>query len=97
METRWRYRPEILIELERFGLRPTPAHHPETVYAALKRLYSFEIRGLNGCRRAAEASDAPVTLETYRRQVKALKRRYAVLSEPPWRWAVAIEPSEQGG
>lgn len=82
----WRYREEVLEELERFGVRPTPATDPRCVYDFLKALYSFEIREMRIRRQEAERVLGPQPLEDYRRQLHELKGRYPLLEMPGLYW-----------
>lgn len=82
----WKYRPEVLDELERFGVRPTPETDPRRVYDFLKALYSFEIREMKARRKEAERVLGPQPLEDYRRRLHELKERYPLLEMPGLYW-----------
>jgi hypothetical protein len=82
-----RWRPGVLAELERFGLRPRPTSDPERVRDFLKVLYTHEIRLAKIARREAERVLGPQPLEDYRRRVLALKARYPLLGLPLAQWA----------
>jgi hypothetical protein len=79
-----RYRPEVLSELERHGLRPGPATAPEKLREQINDLYRFEIRKLRDRCRSGEFStrDLPG-------HVVELRKRYLLLSIPMDRW---LEP-----
>jgi hypothetical protein len=81
-----RWRPGVLAELARFGLRPRPHTDPERVRDFLEVLYTHEIRLLKLRRREAERALGPQPLEDYRRQVLALKGRYPLLGLPLGHW-----------
>ncbi len=83
----WRYRPEILEQLDAHGIRPMPHTPPSTSYDLLKSIYTFEVRELNARRREAERVLGPQPLENYRRQLHALLERYPVLKIPSHLWA----------
>jgi hypothetical protein len=78
-----RYRPEILDELLRHGLRPGPDTTPERLREQINDLYRIEIRKLRDRCRAREFS----TQELPRRVVE-LRKRYVLLSIPIARWTV---------
>jgi hypothetical protein len=82
----YRYRPEVLQELERIGLRPTPETDPRKVYDFLKALYTFEIREMKARRRELERVLGPQPLDDYRRGLHALKSRYPLLEMPALYW-----------
>ncbi len=88
-----RWRPGVLAELARFGLRPRPHSDPEPVRDFLKVLYTHEIRLLKLRRREAERVLGPQPLEDYRRRVLALKGRYALLGLPLGQW---VEDERRG-
>ena len=71
----FKYRPEVLMLLERHGVRPTPATRPELVRDFVRELYKFEIRRLRGrmLRKEFPRSD-------YAARVDALRRQYPVLA-----------------
>lgn len=82
----YRYRREVLEELERRGIRPTPETDPRKLYDFLKALYSFEIRKLRGQRKKLETALGPLPLDGYRRRLHALKDRYPLLAMPGPTW-----------
>jgi hypothetical protein len=72
------YRPEVLGELLRHGIRPSAQTRPELVRGAVRDLYKYEIRQLKGRMMREEFPRAE-----YSSRVDALRRRYAVLSLLP--------------
>jgi hypothetical protein len=75
------YRPEVLDELARHGLRPRPDTGPEILREQVDDLYRFEIRALR---------DRCVAGEFPRRDlaghVRELRKRYMLLSLPVAHW-----------
>jgi hypothetical protein len=76
-----RYKPEVLDELARHGLRPGPETSPARLREQINDLYRIEIRKLRDRCRAGEFS----TRELPARVVE-LRRRYPLLSIPVARW-----------
>lgn len=76
-----RYKPEVLQELERHGLRPGPGMTPERLREQINDLYRIEIRKLRDRCRAGEFStrDLPA-------HVIELRKRYVLLSIPMAHW-----------
>lgn len=95
MGRRWTYRPEVLAELERFGIAPKPHTDPARVAELLKAIYTFEIRELKFRRREAERVLGPQPIGEYRRQVEALKGRYPLLALPARMWV--LPEGDEGG
>ena len=87
-----RYRPEALIALESYGLRPRPATPPKLVYDHLKSLYTFEIRRMKFAWQERERRDGRQPLDDYRRGLGELKDKYHLLKMPWWAW-VLDEPA----
>ena len=75
------YRPDVLEELLRHGVRPTPATPPGAVREHLNDLYRFELRRLRS-RLLAGAIARP----DYAAHVIELRRRYPLLSVPVAFW-----------
>lgn len=75
------YRPEVVDELARHGLRPKPGTRVELLREQINDLYRIEIRKLRDRCRAGEFStrDLPG-------HVVALRRRYMLLSIPTAQW-----------
>jgi hypothetical protein len=75
------FRPEILDELARHGLRPRPDTSPSRLREQINDLYRIEIRKLRDRCRAGEfpIHDLP-------KRVVELRRRYILLSIPIETW-----------
>jgi hypothetical protein len=76
-----RYRPEVLEELERHGLRPRPETTPARLREQINDLYRIEIRGLRDRCRAGEFSTRELP-----DRVRELRKRYVLLSIPVHLW-----------
>ena len=75
------YKPEILAELARHGVRPKPSSHPDFVRTAVRDLYLYEIRTLRDrCRRGEFPRDQLAT------KVVELRGKYPILSVPIYLW-----------
>jgi hypothetical protein len=74
----YRYRPDVLDELSRHGVRPTGRSRPELVRGFVRDLYCYEIRVL---REQLRRREFPRT--EYADRVAALRNRYRVLSLLP--------------
>ena len=72
------YRPDVLRELERHGVRPLPHTPPELVRAYVRELYKYEIRALKARMLRNEFPRAEYTM-----RVDALRRQYPVLALLP--------------
>ena len=72
------YRPDVLRELERHGVRPTSQTRPELVREFVRDLYKYEIRRL---RERMLRHEFPRT--EYAARVDALRRTYPVLALLP--------------
>lgn len=78
-----RYRPEILDELLRHGLRPGPDTTPARLREQINDLYRYEIRQLRDrCRAGAFPTHELAS------HVVELRRRYLLLSIPMANWTV---------
>jgi hypothetical protein len=75
------YRIDVLEELARHGVAPTPVTPPEIVREFVNDLYLYEIRALRCRFRAGELPKSD-----YAGQVEALRNRYPVLSLPLRYW-----------
>jgi hypothetical protein len=80
-EPRFRYRPAVLEELLRHGLRPTERTPPSRARGQVNDLYRFELRRLRSRLLAGE-----IARRDYAAHVVALRRRYPVLSLPDRLW-----------
>ena len=78
------YRPEILDELARHGLRPKPGTSPQFLREAINDLYRIEIRQLRDRCRAGQFSTKELPAH-----VVELRKRYILLSVPLEHWLVA--------
>jgi hypothetical protein len=74
----YRYRPDVLAELVRHGIRPTPHTPPECVRGYVRDLYKYEIRRLRERYLRQEFSKGE-----YWHRVDDLRRQYPVLALLP--------------
>lgn len=74
----YRYRADVLEQLARHGIIPTPASDPERVRGYVRDLYKYEIRRLRERYLRQEFSKAE-----YWNRVDALRRAYPVLALLP--------------
>lgn len=76
--TTYRYRADVIEQLLRHGIRPTPSTRPELVHEFVSDLYRFELRRLR---------DRLVRKEIqkigYYDRVVALRRKYPLVSLKP--------------
>lgn len=72
------YRPDVLRELARHGVRPLPHTRPDLVRGFVRDLYKFEIRRLRGRMLRQEFPRAE-----YAARVEALRLSYPVLALLP--------------
>lgn len=77
----YRYRRQVLEELERHGVVPTPDTRPELVREFVNDLYRFELRQLRDCLRRGEFPKA-----SYYDRVVGLRQKYRVLAQKPPQW-----------
>jgi hypothetical protein len=75
------YRPEVLEELARHGLRPAPDTPPARLREQINDLYRVEIRAL---RNRCVAGEFPT--HELAAHVRELRKRYLLLSIPVQRW-----------
>lgn len=75
------YKPEILEELARHGVKPKPSSHPDFVRTAVRDLYLYEIRALRDRCRAGQ-----FPREELAGRVVALRGKYPILSIPIYLW-----------
>jgi hypothetical protein len=82
----FRYRDEILQELEKHGVRPTPRTRPELVSEFVADLYRYELRRLKDqlVRRAIPKAG-------YSDRVIDLRRKYPLVSVPVRYWTISEE------
>jgi hypothetical protein len=76
-----RYKPDVLEELSRHGLRPGPETTPGRLREQISDLYRVEIRRLRDRCRAGE-----FTTRELPARVVDLRRRYVLLSIPVEKW-----------
>jgi len=77
----YRYRPAVLTELLRHGVRPTERTPPALVRAYLDDLYRYELRRLRSA-----LLDGRIAKPEYSSHVVALRQRYPLLSLPERFW-----------
>jgi hypothetical protein len=77
------FKPEVLDELARHGLRPGPSTSPERLREQINDLYRIEIRRLRDRCRAGEFSTRELPA-----QVIELRKRYILLSIPIAQWTL---------
>jgi hypothetical protein len=75
------YRPDVLEELCRHGLRPAPSTPPQQLRDAVRDLYKYEIKRLRG-----ELLAGRFPKSEYAARVVALRERYPLLSLPLEFW-----------
>jgi hypothetical protein len=76
--TTYRYRGDVLEELTRHGVRPTPSTRPELVHEYVSDLYRYELRRLRDRLVRGEIPKAG-----YFDRVVALRRQYPLVSLKP--------------
>jgi hypothetical protein len=81
--TIYRYRDDVLEQLERHGVRPTHSTPPELVHEFVSDLYRFELRRLRDRLVRGEIPKAG-----YFDRVVALRRQYPLVSLKPADWLV---------
>ena len=79
----YKYRPDILAELLRYGVRPTSATRPELVHEFVSDLYRHELRRL---RDRLLRKEFPK--HEYFGRVVELRKRYPVISLRPSEWVL---------
>jgi len=79
----YRYKPEILVALSAYGVRPTEASPPAMVHEYVRDLYRHEIRRLRARLLAGE-----FPRQQYAEKVIELRKRYWVTSVPARDWLV---------
>jgi len=75
------YRPQVLEELERFGVRPTASTRPELVHDFLNDLYRCELRRLRN-----RLVQGEIRKPDYHGYVVDLRKKYLLLSVPLRLW-----------
>ena len=79
----YHYRPEVLEQLWRHGVQPTPATPPEIVHEFVSDLYRHELRRLRDRLVRREIPKAG-----YAERVVALRRAYPLVSLKAHEWLV---------
>ena len=79
--TLYRYRAEVLDQLWRHGVQPTPATRPELVHEFVNDLYRYELRRLRDRLVRREIPKAG-----YFDRVVELRRKYPLVSLNPSQW-----------
>lgn len=79
--SRFEYRPDVLAELLRHGVRPTPRTPPELVHEFVSDLYRYELRRLRDRLLRKEFSR-----QDYFGKVVELRRAYRLISMRPSEW-----------
>ena len=77
----YRYRDDVLAELWRHGVQPTPSTPPELVHEFVSDLYRFEIRRLRDRLVRKE-----IPRDGYANRVVELRRRYPLITLKPHQW-----------
>ncbi len=75
------YRPDVLDELLRHGVRPTPGTRPELVHEFVSDLYRHELRRLR-----ARLLGKEFPKPEYFGRVLELRKRYRLISLRPAEW-----------
>jgi len=81
--TTYRYRADVLEQLERHGVRPTSSTRPDLVHEFVCDLYRYELRRL---RDRLVRHEIPKV--GYIDRVVALRRQYPLISLKPHDWLV---------
>ena len=84
--TTYRYRADVLEQLERHGVRPTSSTPPELVHEFVSDLYRYELRRL---RNRLVRQEIPK--DGYFDRVVALRRLYPLVSLKPHDWLVVSD------
>lgn len=81
--TTYRYRADVLEQLERHGVRPTGSTPPELVHEFVSDLYRYELRRLR-----ERLVRHEIQKVGYFDRVVALRRQYPLVSLKPHDWLV---------
>ena len=79
----YRFRTDVLEQLEKHGVRPAATTRPELVHEFVSDLYRFELRRLRDRLIKGEIPKAG-----YFERVVALRRQYPLVSLKPHEWLV---------
>jgi hypothetical protein len=77
----YHYRPEVLEDLWRHGVQPTPATPPQLVHDFVNDLYRYELRRLRDRLRRGE-----IPKPQYFDRVVEVRLRYRLLAMKAWQW-----------
>ena len=77
----YRFRADVLEQLERHGVRPTAATRPELVHEFVSDLYRYELRVLRD-----RLLDKQFPKPEYYGRVVAIRNRYRVIAMKPLEW-----------
>ena len=75
------YRPDVLEQLAKHGIRPKPSTPPQAVMDHLRDLYCFELRQLR-----ARLLGGKILKADYAGHVVALRKQYMLVSIPTRLW-----------
>ncbi len=75
------YRPNVLEQLAKHGIRPKPSTRPQAVMDHLRDLYCFELRQLR-----ARLLGGGILKADYAGHVVALRKQYMLVSIPTRLW-----------
>ena len=76
-----RYKPAVLEQLERHGVRPTSATPPQLVHDFVNDLYRYELRRLRD-----RLLQRDILKSDYYERVVEVRRRYPLLALKAWQW-----------
>ena len=79
----YRFRADVLEQLERHGVRPTAATRPELVHEFVNDLYRYELRRLRD-----RLVRGDIARADYYGRVVELRRQYPLVSLKPREWLV---------
>ena len=79
--TAYRYRADVLEQLSRHGIQPSPSTRPEVVHEFVSDLYRYELRRLRG-----RLLDKHFPKPEYYARVVAVRNRYRVIALKPHEW-----------
>jgi hypothetical protein len=82
----YRYRADVLHQLQRHGVLPTSSTPPELVHEFVSDLYRYELRRLR-----ARLIRGEIARQDYFAHVVDLRRKYPLVSLKPRQWLIAAE------
>lgn len=77
----YKYRPDVLAQLARHGVHPTPATPPHLVYDFISDLYRYELRRLRD-----RLVRGAISKAGYYDRVVELRLKYPLVSLKPEQW-----------